>query len=206
MSVLRLKAWKKFLVVGPIYDKIEVLPQVEAMLPNYELVIFNGNVSYPNDDIDKVKIRLGVMDRYLQPHRVIYNMGNYDFQLLKKLEDEGAEPYIRKWFKKRSNVVLVQMPYQNIIITSGGIAPKMTQEELFDGVEASFVSKVNDSPWHRWYGGAYGYVISNNPLTQGEPQYYNYSAQIGNLYSDKVQIYAQEVQEGGLGKSIPLEY
>lgn len=206
MSVLRLKAWKKFLVVGPIYDKIAVLPKVEALLPNYELVIFNGNVSYPNDDIEDVKIRLGVMDRYLQPNRVVYNMGNYDFQLLKKLEDEGTFPYIRKWFKKHSNVVLVQMPYQNIIITSGGITPKMTSEELFDGVETSFVSKVNASPWHRWYGGAYGYVISNNPLTQEEPQYYNYSAQIGNLYSDKVQIYAQEVRENGLGDTIPLEY
>lgn len=195
---------QKILVVGPIYDQLEKMVNAEKLFSQYERVIFNGNVCYPDDNMKKVQTRIELINIYCQRNS-IYNLGNYDLKLLTKLEESDKYPKVQKWLKNQNNVVVAN--YQNhtsYIITCGGITPKMTKEELLTGMETTFVSKVNDAPWHRWYGGGYGYVISNLPLTVNEPQFYNFSCQIGNVYSEKVSVYAQEVGPGGLGATIPL--
>ncbi len=203
MSALVIDSIEKLLVVGPVYDKIEVIPKVASMISDYDLIVFNGNVTYPSHDLKAVECRVNIMDSCTRGTKIRYNLGNYDLQLLKSLEETGASPDVQTWLQKQSNVIVVQLD-SPLIITCGGITPQMTPESLQDNLETTFVSKIKDSPWHRWYGGAFGYVVSNNPLTQEEPQFYRFSAQIGNMYSDKNNVYAVEVSMHGLGNTILL--
>lgn len=91
-----------------------------------------------------------------------------------------------------------------MIVTGGGILPSMNRDVLIDNLETSFVSNIDQVPWHKKYTGLIGYVISNNPLTSQKPKFYPFSAQIGNVYSEKVQVYAQEAEVYGLKRTILL--
>jgi len=112
---------------------------------------------------------------------------------------------IHKWLSTKSNIVMINFTNQSsLIITGGGIVPNMTKSDLHNNIETSFVSTINEKPWHQTYGGGYGYIISNNPLTTKEPQFYHYSAQIGNSHNENTQVYAQEVDQFGLKRTILL--
>ena len=49
------KSYEKTLVVGPIYDKIELLESHKKLWEQQELIIFNGNLCYPNDNLDQIE-------------------------------------------------------------------------------------------------------------------------------------------------------
>lgn len=192
----------KILVVGAIYDKIDKLQNAMSIKDNYDFVIINGNICYPNDDLNKLKERIKVIDNYLLSGKVIYNVGQFDLQFMNKLDDNDE---LKKWIKDKPNVIMINFQNQSsIIIVNGGITPETNKTDLFDNLEISFVSYLNKTSWHKLYGGGLGYVISNNPLTQKEPQFYNYSAQIGNIYGENTQVYAQEADQFGLKKTILL--
>ena len=55
---------EKILVVGSIYDKLDKLSKVNDMISNYHITIFNGNLLYPFDDMDKIKDRIKRMDGF----------------------------------------------------------------------------------------------------------------------------------------------
>jgi hypothetical protein len=81
----------------------------------------------------------------------------------------------------------------------------MNREKLLDNLETSFVSLINGQIWHNLYGGGYGYIISNNPLTQQSPKFYNFSMQMGNIYNgSETKVYAQEIDQFGLKDTISL--
>lgn len=193
----------KTLVIGPIYNKIDKLKSVKDLFPNYDFIIFNGGLCYPYDNLKEVETRIHIMNEYLQSKKVFYNLGNYDLELLKSLEESNKFPQIAKWLQQQSNVIIINSQ-QSLIVTCGGLTPQMNKKDLFNNWETSFVSNINNMPWHKSYGGSYGYVISNNPLTNGPPQFYNFSAQIGNAYNENTQVYAQEVERLGLKKTILL--
>jgi hypothetical protein len=189
---------ERILVVGPVYDRLDKLEKILNMAPDYGLVIINGNLTFPCDNLDEVQKRIDFIDKHLSKN-IIYNMGNYDFNLLiKDIPDK-----MRKWFDYKSNVVMVHFSGQTmLIVTGGGILPTMTKFSIMNNLETSFIANVEGKPWHQSYGGGYGYIISNNPLTDMPPVFYNFSAQIGNHYSTDVQVYAQEVDKYGLKKTI----
>lgn len=195
----------KILVVGPLYDQIKKLEVIENIADKYDIIIFNGNLCYPNNNLLEIEDRIEKIDKYLKTGKFIYNLGNYDLLLLKQLEIENKQEKIENWLKNKPNVVIINFESQSsLIVTCGGILPKMTKADLYNNLETSFISKVNDKIWHYLYGGSYGYIISNNPLTDNYPSFYNYSAQIGNKYSENVKVYAQEVDQYGLKKTILL--
>jgi hypothetical protein len=177
----------KVLIVGPIYDKLNKLSNV--IIDNYDLIILNGNVSYPNDNVEN---RINVIEELIKTNKVIYNLGNFD--LKNNLN----------WFKNKPNVVIIEFARgTKLIITSGGITPQMKSNKLMNDLETTFVSNIDNKPWHDSYNGSHGYVISNNPLTNKYPQFYNYSAQIGNTY-ESGKVYAQEADANGLLQTIAL--
>lgn len=202
MSATIVTSTNKILIIGPVYNKTKAISEAVKYFDSYDRTIFNGNLCYPFDEM--VGQRIEIMDKYLQNEKIIYNLGNYDLQFLRKIEESGESPAICKWLKKQSNVIIVQMENQNVIVTCGGITPKMNKQELSDNLETTFVSTIDGLPWHRSYGGAFGYVISNNPLTNEKPQFYNFSTQMGNIYGENLKVYAQEVNQRGLGKTILL--
>lgn len=196
MSARILKAKDKILVVGPIYNLIDKVTKVQSIINEYEYIIFNGNLLYPEDDLEN---RIRLMNKLLESGKVIYNVGDYD---LKHLKDYKTD----YWINGFPNVIFVNYPSQtSFIITCGGVTSIMNREVLMNNLETSFVSNVNGRSWHLDYGGGYGYIISNNPLTDTDPNFYNFSAQIGNRYcGEKTNVYAQEIDQYGLKKTILL--
>jgi hypothetical protein len=196
------KTNEKILIVGPIYDKIDKIESVTNIIDNYDLVIFNGSLCFPYSNIAKVKDRIAVMDNLLKNNKVIYNISDLDLTCTSQAKDIQ----VNKWILSKSNVVIIKYVNKpNIIITSGGIPTKVKYiENLTNNLETSFVSIIENKPWHTSYNGMLGYVISNNPLTNNEPELYDYSAQIGNIYSSQNNVYAQEIDRDGLKKTILL--
>lgn len=189
------------LVIGSIYDRMDALENAFNLKDNYDLLIINGNVCYPNN-LEDINNRIKTIDKYLKTGKCIYNVGQFDLQFSNKLDDNNE---IKKWINNKSNVIIINFINQSsIIILGGGITTETSRNNLYDNLEVSFVSKINNVPWHKLYGGGLGYIISNNPLTNEPPQFYNYSAQIGNYYSNNLNVYAQEINQFGLKKTILL--
>jgi hypothetical protein len=192
MAARILQAKSKVLIVGSIYDQISKLHDI---IDKYEYTIINGNVLHP---IDGAEERIFLIQDLLKSQRVIYNNGYYDLLLLKNEK-------FNNWIKNNPNVVLVQYPQSTFIITNGGVTKEMNREVLMDNLETSFISLIDGRSWHHFYGGGYGYIISNNPLSNDFPQFYNFSAQIGNHYCGKeTKVYAQEIDQFGLKQTILL--
>jgi hypothetical protein len=196
---------KKVLIVGPIYDKIEILQSQKKLWDKQELIIFNGNLCYPNDNLDQVEKRIEIVEDLIQSSKVIYNLGDQDLLLLRRLDQNRQYPKIRNWLQNKSNVVIIKYLSQTqFIITNGGVLPTMQQKDLHHNFETSFISKIDGQPWHDKYGGNYGYIISNNPLTHESPQYHNFSLQLGNIYHEKNLTYAAQMGQYGIERIFSL--
>lgn len=194
----------KILIVGPVYDRLDKLKNAASLIDKYDFIIFNGNLCYPHDNLFLVQDRIDIMNYLISTKKVIYNLGNYDYQLINELSPD-ANPYIRNWLESKPNVVIFNFISQtSLIITCGGVLPKISKKDLNDNLEVSFISKIDKKPWQEFYGGGYGYIVSNNPLTSNPPEFYNFSAQIGNVYSPNVNVFAQEADQFGLKKTILL--
>ncbi len=193
----------KILVVGPIYDNINVFSFIEKNIAHYDYIIINGSLCYPYDNINFVRDRIKQVDKLLLSNKIIYNASNYDYELLATLYANNSDKDIQNWINLKPNVIVVNFTNQTTaIITSGGVTPQMNKTSLNENIETSFISYINRKPWHLLYNGMYGYIVSNNPLTNEEPIFYKYSAQIGNKYSENTNVFAQEVDKFGLKKTI----
>ena len=196
---------RKVLIVGPIYDKIEIIQSQQKIWDEQDLIIFNGNLCYPNDNLTEIEDRIKIMENFIQTGKVIYNLGNQDLLLMKHLNENNQNYQITNWLKNKSNVVIIgSLAQSGLIITNGGVTPEMRRSDLDNNLETSFVSNIKNEPWHRWYGGGYGYIISNNPLTQEPPKFHNFSMQIGNIYDEKNKIYAVQVGQYGVERIFSL--
>jgi hypothetical protein len=202
MPGLILPKIQKLLVVGPCYDKTEKLTHAETLIPQYDWTIFNGGLCHPADDLSRIKRRVDKMERLVATGKVIYVAGRSDYLLLNNPQIDLS---LEKWIRSLYNLVIVEFSTRNVIITDGGLPiTAVTRANLLDNLEVSFISHLKDKPWQHSYNGSLGYVISNNPLTDHPPQYYKHSMQLGNLYAAQNSVYAQEVDEISLKKSISL--
>lgn len=198
MAILNVKDFDKVLVVGPIYDNLIVLDKCKKLLDNYDLIIFNGGLTYPLDKF-KTNLRLQTMSDLLKTKKVIYNISEIDY----KLSIDNSE--IAAWLVNKPNAVRIEFKRGTfVLVVGGGISLEMKEyKNIINTLEVSFIKKINNKPWHQSYNGRFGYVISNNPLSQNHPNFFNYSAQIGIDYQQN-KVYAQEVNENGLGETILL--
>lgn len=195
---------QKILVVGPVYDRIELLQNNFKLLDQHDLVILNGNICYPNDKLDQVEKRIVIVNDLMQSGKIIYNLGNQDLLLMKRLQETNQKSNIAEWLRVKSNVILIDFISQfGLIITHGGVTPEMKKNDLHDNLETSFVSNIEGKPWHHWYGGGYGYIISNNPLTEEAPKFHNFSMQIGNEWSSR-DTYAVQIGQYGVSQTFLL--
>jgi hypothetical protein len=191
--------FKKILVVGPIYNRLEQLSHVQYITSNYDWIILNGGICFPSDNLTEVQQSIDIVNNLIATtDNVIYCAGRLDLLLLNSLEDG----YLTSWIKNCPNIVIADFPTRSVLIMDGGLPTSIKKRnQLSDNLEISFISHIDNKPWHQSYDGKLGYVISNNPLTNTEPRFYNYSMQIGNSSGP---LYAQEVGELGLKKTILL--
>lgn len=196
----------QILVVGPIYDKINKYLNIEKLIHNYDYVIINGGLNHPSFKLIDIKNKIEIIDKLINTGKVIYNLDCNDLLLAYNLYYSKEYDDVLNWIWRQPNIVLVYWKRNQTatIITAGGVSPKMNREYLLDDLETSFISKINGKNWHEIYGGMYGYIISNNPLTSKAPEFYKFSAQIGNKLDDNTEVYCQEVNGLGLKSTILL--
>lgn len=185
-AIILPKPFHKILVVGNLQNHIEKLSRIEELSKNYDWTIINSGISL--EHINQLK-------QILSDSKIIYLAGRLEYSQL----ITSHEP----WIQALANVVIADFPHHTLIVTDGGIPSNVrVRMDLFNNLEVSFISQHQDKPWQASYNGRLGYVISNNPLTLENPQYYSYSMQIGNLGNGGV--YAQEIDEVGLKETIRI--
>jgi hypothetical protein len=196
---------EKILIVGSIYDQLDKVEKISTIISNYSTVIFNGNLLYPFSDINQIKNRIQIMNELLKTQKVIYNLGEYDLKLFNILNKSDKHFDVQKWIMSKPNVIAIDFSNtSSVLVMSGGITPKICNRHMLnDNLEVSFVSYFNDKPWQIYYSGLMGYIISNNP-SSNKPTFYPYAEQIGAKYSDKFNVYAQEIDPSGLKDIITL--
>lgn len=188
------------LVVGPIYDDIGKIEKIINLISNYELIIINGGLCHPKIKNIEKNFEFN-MKNIFSSNKIIYNLGADDLIF----GCANKKHQITKWINNQPNVIFLEFNNQtNIIITNGGLTTLMKKNDLMNNIETTFVSNIDNVPWHKKYNGMYGYVISNNPLTLEKPSFYPYSLQMGNKYECNYQTYAQEVESKGLKHTILL--
>ncbi len=200
---------QKILIIGPAYNKFEKLLKIRELIQDYAYIIINGGLYYRFDDLKEFKRRIEFVSDLLQTHKVIYNMCGEDLLLIEGLLVDIPKNIV-DWYidtqGKYRHPYITTINFVNsnkLTIMAGGITPKMTQNKKYEISEVAFVDKINGQSWHDLYNGSLGYIISNNPLSEEDPKFYRYSAQIGNKPETNI-LYAQEADQFGLKRTILL--
>jgi hypothetical protein len=201
MTALTLpKLIQKVLVVGPIYDDLDKLEQIEKLLPQNDWIIFNDSIANARDNLPAMVSSLNRMDQLLATGKVVYNVGAADLHFASRLDVlDPIQFKIEKWIRTKPNVVLLNFndSFQCIVV-SGGVPVHITQSnQLLDNVEISFAPHP-----HQQYCGGLGYVICNNPIIHLAPSYFPYSAAIGR--TPQGPLYALQLDRNGIQHSILL--
>ena len=191
------KIKKNILVVGSMYDNLNIISDIDSS--NYEWIIFNGNICFPNTNIDTVIKRVEKFEQ-IKPTNSIYVAGGRDLELLSVLLKSGTNYDLAKWIMTKPYMVCAEFTGTKTLIMDGGITPKMKSiSNVADNLEICFVSTIRNKPWSDFYRGTMGNIISNNPTESGNPKFLGYAAHIGLPYSDKT-ILALEVNKRGIAR------
>lgn len=194
------KSIQNVLVVGPLYNKLDKLEKIERLLPLYDWIVFNDSISFSPDTYHSIKPQIDLMNQLIASGKVIYNAGSVDLSVAVSLDIlDPLQSKIESWIRCKPNVVKADFNGSfQVIIVSGGIPSTITNsDQLQSNIGISFTAHSHES-----YTGGLGYVITNLPLTKKEPQYYRFSAQIGNTIDG--QVYALEINRNGIQKTILL--
>ena len=201
MTILTVpRSIEKTLVIGSFSGKIDKLLRAQTMISNYDLTVFNGGLYYPFQDMKIVEPNLDIIQACVATGKAVYCLSHHDEMLIGGLL-VNTDHRVCDFFAQCPNVV--ETAFSNghkILVMNGGITPKITRKKLESDTEISFIDQFGNKPWHESYDGRFGYVISNNPITSANPQFHNFSAQIGSTQ----EIYAQEADQFGLKRTIVL--
>jgi len=138
-----------------------------------------------------------LLDDLIETKKVIYNIGHLDYEV------SAHEYLVSNFIKNKPNVInLIFKRGNSVIVTDGGVTAEMNIENI--GIESSFVSCNNNENWHKKYNGFLGYVISNSPVSDNNPDFYHYSCRIGTKYNENMKIFAQEIETNGIKNTIIL--
>lgn len=195
MTCIKINNISKALVIGPIYDQIDKFKKIKEISKNYDITILNGSICHLLDN--DLQNRINELNKILN-NKIIYLNSDLDYIAMTKSN------IVEDWIKNKPNIANIRFSSgTNLIVVSGGVPNNLGLDGLQSNLEISFMSRVGDTPWHYEYNGMLGYVISNNPLSDKAPEFFNYSARIGTKYN-KNKIYCQEIEEYGLKNTIML--
>jgi hypothetical protein len=199
MALLTLpKTVQNVLVVGPIYNKLDKLDELERMLPQFDWIIINDHIASDDYNHHVVETSIKHRDKLLSTGKVVCNIGGEDLLYASKLDVlDPLQSKIESWLRCQPNVVLIDFGGSfRCLVMDGGVPPHITNiEQLTDNIEISFAPHP-----HQTYSGGLGYVVCNAPSTRWAPRFYNYSAQIGNVPAG--QVYAFKMDRNGIRRTI----
>lgn len=189
---------QKILVISPICDQIKKIEKIREFGDEY-ITIFTGEVCYPWDDIKQVENRITEIDNYLKENTSFYILGDGDLTFKNKNKNNNNN--LNEWIDNQS--IGINVTFSNstsLTVVHGGIPPEAKSwKDIISNIELAFVRNINGKPWHSFYKGNFGYVVSAHPAAD-EIKHYEYSSSI----DVKGQVLAQEYDENGLQRTILL--
>lgn len=175
-------------IVAPIYNKIDKLVKIENIISKNTILILNGDVCYPYENIQEIENRIKTLNAFIEKYSAYYLIGNKD---LLCLSDNKYNNFIKKWIDKQKLTLTIKFNNNTITtILHGGITESMKSFEDLNNLEVCFVNKIDNRLWHESYNGRFGDIISSNPNSKDGIKFFNHSISLDNLSyeTDKLSI------------------
>lgn len=195
---------KSLLVVGPIYNKLDKLFQLQNMIDENKIVVLLGDVCYPYDKYSDVPPRINTIKTFLEGKDGHYILGDKDLIYMQKTFAAHAD--ITDWLSNQPTAV--RFVFQNqtsALIVHGGILPRHTTwGEINDDLEISFITNIPsiNKPWQKVYNGRFGYVLSSHPSNkENTVEKYAHAISLDSNAHETDKLIVQEFNEKGLGQT-----
>lgn len=187
---------KKVVIIAPIYNQIDKLDILHKMYMENTILIFTGDICYPNDDLVSVLNRIEKMDEFLKTHESYYILGDKDLIFLKENKNND---FLCQWInKQRAHLTLKFINSCMLTIVHGGISENVKSWSDLNNMEVCFVNNIDGFTWHKYYDGRFGYIISAHPSIENENLiFYNFSTSIDNLCYKNNKLCIQEYNNDG---------
>jgi hypothetical protein len=192
-TVISLKSNQRALVVGHLNGNVRKLQQASYLGSDYDWLVLNGGAFSSDNSSSELLTRLDLLQ---QIPRMTYVLGRSDYLAWEKINC----PKLLAWLETQANLAILSFPSREVLIMDGGLTNGLSKQQLENNPEISFISQIDNKPWHQSYNGGLGYAISNNPLTN-YPKHWKHSLQLG---SDQAQVFVQEVDGIGLKRILTL--
>lgn len=180
--------------VGSNWNNLEKLILEE----NNNIFIINGGICRNGND-DEISERIAKIKEIMLNFSVYYNLGPEDLIYLNSLNKRMIFNDVYDWLLAREIFTKIDFSNQTRVLAfSGGIKDINQLKDLEKNIDSCFVALINEEPWHKYYNGKFGLIVSDCPRSDClEPQLYPYSCGIG--YKNNNGIILQEVNSQGLG-------
>ena len=182
---------KKIFVIESIKNKVA---ELDSFLEEEKDAIFivNGGASFCNQE-KEVLFRINKISEWRQKYKLYYNKDYLDLIYLNQLRKELNFSAAYNWIDQQKAYTKIDFTNQtSIVVVSGGFNNNLNNE-----IELCFTDFIGNVPWHKYYEGQLGMIVSNNPKSnQEKPIIWDYSCSIGISDPDKIAI--QKISSKGL--------
>lgn len=178
------------IIVAPIYNKIDKLAKIENFISKNTILILNGDVCYPYENIQEIENRISVLDAFIKKYSAHYLIGNKD---LLYLSNNKYNNFIKKWVDRQKLTLTIKFNNNTTTtILHGGITKSMKSFDDLNTLEVCFVDKIDNKLWHEYYNGRFGDIISSNPNSNEGIKFFNHSISLDNLSYETDKLYIIE--------------
>lgn len=182
------------LIVGPIYDKIEKLNEIDKLYDKNKIIVFLGDICFPGTSAE-ITERIKILNEFMEKHNSYYIVGDKD--LIFNKNPLSSNNLINE------NLLALKCNFDNnsmLLLLHGGVL-NHTLEKIND-IEIAFITdnpEIN-KPWHISYNGRLGYIISSH-CYDSEVKHYNFSSSLDTKAYETNILAIQEFDKNGLGKT-----
>ena len=188
-------------ITYPLEKNIFIIESLKNKITDLELFferekdaifIVNGGACFSNEE-KEVKFRIDKILDWKKKYKLFYNKDYLDLIYLNQLKKELNFSTNYEWIDQQKAYTKIDFTNQtSIMVISGGF-----NNNLNNDIELCFTDIIENIPWHKYYDGQLGFIISNNPKSnQEEPIIWDYSCSIGISNPDKIII--QRISSKGL--------
>jgi len=185
------------LILGPIYDNIDKLYDLDTN--KYDLIIVNGNAFDPKLSENEIKNRI---NRIRKIPKLVYVVGKSDILTIQSINENNLITELN-WLLTRPTAL--HQKFKNgfrITVVSGGVHPDNKLIKDLNNLNVTIIDNINNKKWCNYYNGRFGRVICNSN-SEDEVKFHDFCCHLG-LANQKDLLYAQEISENGIGKTILL--
>mgnify|MGYP000933935921 CR=1 FL=1 len=161
---------RNVIITSPIYNNLHKIKNLNL---DNSILIINGNICYPYENIDEIEERIASLFEILNNDNCYYIVGNKD---LLCFNENKESKLIKRLVNGRFSLTLKFKNETMITVLNGGISENMSTFDDLNNMEIAFITN-----WHEKYNGRFGNIISSKPHSNNTPNYFNFSISIDDL-------------------------